>query len=68
MEQKYKCPNTHNIGIQMKRTELIKIFLMIFNWKNPLGSTVYLIIFQRCKGYLINVHYVHMYSYVRLMI
>ena len=28
---------TPNIGIQMKRRELTKTFLMILNWKKPFG-------------------------------
>ena len=39
-----------NIGIQMKRKELTKTFMMISNWQNPLVSTVYKNIFPRSKG------------------
>ena len=34
-------PQTRNIGIQMKRKELTKIFMMISNCKKPLGSMSY---------------------------
>ena len=41
-ELKYsQWSQTHNIGIQMKRKELTKPFMMILNWKNPLISMVY---------------------------
>ena len=31
------CNVTHNIGIQMKPTELTKTYMMISNWQNPFG-------------------------------
>ena len=32
--------DTQHIGIQMKRKELTKIFMMISNWKTPFGRHV----------------------------
>ena len=34
---KYKWSYTHNIGIQMKRKQQAKTFVMISNWKTPFG-------------------------------
>ena len=38
------------IGIEMKRKELTKRFMIISNWKNPLVSMVYTQIWLRFKG------------------
>ena len=40
----------YNTGIQMKREEPTKTFMMILNDRKPLISTVYTKVFQRCKG------------------
>ena len=44
-------PWTHDIGIQLKRKELTKIFMMISNWRN-FGFHGHTQIFPRCKGQL----------------
>ena len=41
---------SYNIGIQMRRKELTKTFMMIPNWKKSLVSMVYTKIYQRCQG------------------
>ena len=40
-----------SIGIQMKRKELTKTFMIISNRKNPLVPMVYTKRTQRCKGF-----------------
>ena len=43
----------HNIGIQIKRKELTKAFMMISNWKRNLPSECFIKkIFQRLKGWM----------------
>ena len=42
---------TYNMGIQMKRKELSKTFMLISNLKKPhLVSMVYTQLWQRCKS------------------
>ena len=41
---------THNIGIQMKRKELTKPFMMISNWKKHFGCDVFLQINLALQG------------------
>ena len=38
------------MGIQIKRKELAKIFMMISNWKKNVGLLVYVKTFRRFEG------------------